>query len=296
MGANSKIEWTHHTFNPWIGCTKVSAGCTHCYAEALSKRTGLAVWGDNGTRRITSDAYWKQPAKWAREAEAAGERRRVFCASLADVLEDRAELEAPRQRLWALIRLTAKWLDWLLVTKRIENAVRMIPADVLALIWLGVSVEDQPRADARIPLLLQTPAAVRFLSCEPLLGPLDLQYPEGVFPGGPEMCRSGHECGCQGKPCEPPLIYGIDWVIVGGESGPGARPMHPDWVLSILDQCQAAKVPFLFKQWGEFSPITRTDGIHESPFGGQAMVRVGKKAAGRLIDGRTWDEYPEVKP
>lgn len=182
-------------FNPWRGCTKVSRGCANCYAEAGSKRNPavLGVWGDAGTRVIASESYWRLPLKWDRQAAKAGERRRVFCASLADVFEDRPELVSPRQRLFRLIGDTP-YLDWLLLTKRPENVLRMthdewcppVPGHVSqnagdghswkwpSNVWLGVSVEDQQRADERIPILLQTPAAVRFLSCEPLLGPLDL--------------------------------------------------------------------------------------------------------------------------
>ena len=248
MGENSKIEWTHHTFNPWVGCTKVSPGCTHCYAEALSKRTGLAVWGDNGTRRVTSDAYWKQPAKWAREAEAAGERRRVFCASLADVLEDRRDLDDPRNRLWDVIDTTKNILDWLLLTKRPEN-FEMIPNDLSEFIWKGVSTEDQDSADKRIPLLLQTPAVVRFLSAEPLLGPLCLgRFLHGHEDHGVDLSRPvGSKVGC----CvgyTPPL----DWVIVGGESGPGARPCRVEWIESIVAQCSAADVDCFVKQLGAY--------------------------------------------
>jgi len=220
MGANSKIEWTHHTFNPWIGCTKVSPGCAHCYAEAEAKRRGWAVWGDQGTRHVTSDAYWRQPLTWAREAERAGEHRRVFCASLADVLEDRPELEEPRKRLWSLIRLTANWLDWLLLTKRVENAEWMIPGDVLDLIWLGTTIENRTQR-LRVGLLQDAGAVVSFLSIEPLLehlGELDLR--------------------------------GVGWVIVGGESGPDARPCDIHWIRSIIRQCRAADVACLVKQLG----------------------------------------------
>jgi len=182
MGSNSKIEWTRHTFNAWVGCSKVSAGCTRCYAESLAKRTGLAIWGDSGTRHVTSDAYWQEPYKWATAASMFGERHRVFCNSLADVFEDRPDLSAPRHRLWRLILDTRHSLDWLLLTKRPEN-FNMIPLSLADSVWLGVSVEDQATADERIPLLLKTPAAVRFVSCEPLISPVDVsQYIRGYKP------------------------------------------------------------------------------------------------------------------
>lgn len=261
MGENSKIEWTDHTFNPWIGCTKVSPGCAHCYAESLSKRTGLAVWGDNGTRRVTSHENWLKPFKWARDAEKLGVRKRVFCASLADVFEDRDDLVAPRHRLWKLIHETRRSLDWLLLTKRPEN-FDTVPL-ALTDLWLGVSVENR-KAKERINHLRMVPAAVRFLSVEPLLedlGEIDLT--------------------------------GIGWVIVGGESGAGARPMRPDWARSIREQCIAASVPFFFKQWGEWLPDSQNHAIGGSSGDTQA-IRVGKKAAGSLLYGFEWKQFPAV--
>ena len=270
MGENSKIEWTDHTFNPWIGCTKVSPGCQHCYAESLAARFGKAEWGPTAQRVQTSEAYWRKPLGWARKAKAEGVRRRVFCASLADVFEDREELAPWRRDLFRLIEETPR-LDWLLLTKRPENVNAMIEAHSYASdaglwlsvndhVWIGTSVENQEQAERRIPRLLDMPAKLRFLSCEPLLGPVDLV---------------------------PFLQKGIDWVIVGGESGPQARWMMPDWVRQVQADCEDANVPFFFKQWGEWAP----------PAGGEwqfepEMVKVGKKAAGRLLDGRTWDEVP----
>ncbi|HMV87213.1 MAG TPA: phage Gp37/Gp68 family protein [Blastocatellia bacterium] len=301
MGQDSKIEWTHHTFNPWRGCTKVSDGCKNCYAETMSKRNPavLGIWGDNGTRVVAAESYWRQPLKWNREAETAGERRRVFCASLADVLEDRPELIAPRRRLFGVINETFN-LDWLLLTKRPENAQHLFDDvwrhfgwdDDLSVmnVWLGTTVENR-KAKERIDTLRQIPAAVRFLSCEPLLedlGEVDLT--------------------------------GIHWVICGGESGTNARAMRPDWARDLRDQCAAAHVPFFFKQWGEWLPgeqengkttYRRADngkafavsgnlnrqnfGTHEDVHSGSLItVRVGKKAAGRVLDGQTWDELPRL--
>jgi protein gp37 len=298
MGKQTEIAWTDSTFNPWIGCAKVSAGCANCYAETLmDKRMGRVEWGVNGTRVRTSDAYWRQPLKWNREAWKIG-RRRVFCASLADVFEDRPELSPWRTDLFALINATPH-LDWLLLTKRPENVIEMVVWDAPGCklpdnVWLGTSVENQEQADKRIPLLLTIPASVRFLSMEPLLGRVDFRKVPGF---------NRVDLNLRGW-----------WVIVGGESGHNARPMHPEWARSIRDQCQAAGVPFFFKQWGEwhhdppFSPTAPkrcymdTSGTrHEhrgSPDqfrnGHLAFDRVGKHLAGRLLDGREWSEFPVI--
>lgn len=250
MGEATKIEWAHHTFNPWRGCTHVSPGCEHCYAETLANRfPGThGTWGAGGTRVVSADAYWRQPLKWDRAAAEAGERHRVFCASLADVFEDRPDLVEPRLRLFSLIADTRN-LDWLLLTKRPENALRFfeVAADYMGLaladlvpwpnLWLGTSVEDQRRADERIPHLLACPAAVRFLSCEPLLGPVDL---DGRTPVGDPWLPSGLH----------PSSGFVDWIIVGGESGPGARPMDLAWARSLVAQGRTAGVPVFVKQLG----------------------------------------------
>lgn len=227
MGANSKIEWTDHTFNPWIGCTKVSPGCTHCYAETEAKYRGWAIWGKGKTRMRTSPSTWKNPIQWNRQAQQERQRKRVFCASLADVFD--AEIDPEwRSDLWEVVRNTP-FLDWLLLTKRPEKITKMLPAD-----WgdgwpnvcLMTSVEDQLRSN-RVEILTSTPARFRALSVEPLLGPVKLK---------------------------PEWLKKLDWVIVGGESGGHARPMHPDWARALRDQCAAAKVKFLFKQWGCWTP------------------------------------------
>ena len=264
MGKESKINWTTHTFNPWWGCVKVSDGCKYCYAESFSKRTGNNVWGVNASRRFFGDKHWNEPLKWNEAAKQVGERHRVFCASMADVFEDREDLHAPRTRLFDLIRQTPE-LDWLLLTKRPENIMPAIEkgfsiayddydlptVDMLANwdsgeppvnVWLGTSVENQKAADERIPHLLRVPAAVRFLSCEPLLGAVDIRF--GV---DPEPCdharRSCAEIGCCG-------MEKIHWVIAGGESGNGARPMQEEWARSLMQQCKGAGVAFWMKQLG----------------------------------------------
>ena len=320
---NSKIEWTDHTFNPWIGCTKVSPGCANCYAEGLmDKRLGKVRWGKGQPRQRTSAANWKQVERWNRDADegicvdcgtpirnygisidcccgqagAIGKMRRprVFVASLADWLDP----EVPIEWLAGLLDLIRRCphLDFLLLTKRPELwrdriiatanhcntgtlsdpsamtwawlhdwiAGRAAPINV----WVGTSVEDQARADSRIPVLTSIPAKIRFLSCEPLLGPVNLQ---------PASITSPYTSG--------PMNYywlsnGIHWVIAGGESGPNSRPMHPSWARSLRDQCIQANVPFFFKQWGEHDYRT---------------IRMGKKLSGRLLDGREWSEFPNAK-
>lgn len=228
---DSKIEWTHSTFNPWWGCVRVSPGCTNCYAEAFAKRTGNPVWGVQAPRRFFGDKHWDEPKRWNERCAKAGIRERVFCASMADVFEDRADLAPHRERLWKLIEATPS-LDWLLLTKRPQNIVRL-GHDVLSRCWLGTTTEDQQRADERIPYLLDAPAGVRFLSAEPLIGPIVLRWQV--------MGCKGHLAETFGNPL-------INWVIVGSESGPGARPMHADWARSLVDQCVKLGVPVFVKQ------------------------------------------------
>jgi protein gp37 len=277
MAKNSHIEWTHHTFNPWWGCQKVSPACDNCYAELWAKRMGHRLWGTDSPRRFFSDAHWREPFKWDEDARLSGHRERVFCASMADVFEHRADLNPQRIRLWELIANTPN-LDWLLLTKRPQNIARIAPwgNDWPANVWLGTSVENQALAAKRLPFLLKNPARVRFLSCEPLLGPLDLRQ---------WFRRNG--------------FYPIDWIISGGESGSASRPMHPDWVSSLLHQCQEFDVPFHFKQWGQWVPaqIIGTTKVaarlielkDERPI---EMVRLSKKLTGRTLEGATWDGLP----
>jgi protein gp37 len=205
------IQWTTYTFNIVWGCFFKSRGCIHCYAKAWAERLGFKLWGKGGMRRVMGEDYWKQPARWNRAAEKAGRRERVFCCSMSDVFEDHPTNNAERAKLWPLIRATP-WLDWQLLTKEADNIARFLPADWGAgypNVWLGVSCEDQENADKRIPLLLAVPAHVRFLSCEPLLGPLELF---GM--------RDTNGRGALGADC-------IEWVIVGGESGTEARAFDP---------------------------------------------------------------------
>lgn len=236
------------------------------------------MWGQSAPRRFFGDAHWKEPLSWNEEADSAGRRERVFCASMADVFERRADLNAERARLWELIEATP-CLDWLLLTKRPQNIENMVPWDGKwpANVWLGTTVENKFMAEKRLPDLLKHPAAVRFLSCEPLLGPIDLR---------PWMRKKGYKS--------------IDWVIAGGESGHHARPMHPDWAKDLLNQCKDFDVAFHFKQWGHWVPAEL---LKETVPGNLVkfqdaepvlMARVDKKTAGRILEGVTWDGIPRV--
>lgn len=274
---NSKIEWTHHTFNPWRGCAKVSPGCKNCYAEARANRFGSVQgeWGENAMRVVASDATWNDPRKWNKQAGKEGVRKRVFCASLADVFEDyqggkvvnhKLEVIAEtlletRERLFDLIADTPN-LDWLLLTKRPENIgsilyetigwVDTLRDQVPDNIWLGTSAENQEAWMRRVPRLLKIPARVHFVSCEPLISLINMPHAK-KYP---------------------------DWVICGGESGPNARRMKAFDARILRDDCQQFGIQFYFKQWGEFD--------HDGN-------RVGKKNAGRMLDGREWNQFPNEK-
>lgn len=271
MAKNSRIEWTTHTFNPWWGCVKVSPACKHCYAESWAKRVGKDVWGINADRRFFGDKHWGEPLRWNIVAGSSGERVRVFCASMADVFEDRRDLDEARDRLWRLIEATPN-LDWLLLTKRPELVLSMTPwkGNWPDNIWIGTTLETQKYADERLPHLASIPAAVRFISAEPLLGPVDI----GPWTGD------------------------LDWVITGGESGPKARPSSPSWFRDLMNQCMASDIAFHFKQWGDWAPgqgIALAKVRAETVEDGTTMLRVGKKVAGRELDGETWDELPAAK-
>jgi protein gp37 len=226
MAETTGIAWTDHTFNPWWGCTKVSPGCKNCYADTLSSRYGFDIWGPDKPRRFFSDQHWREPLKWEKRAAREGVRERVFCASMADVFEDNVDLLEHRARLFDLIEATPH-LDWQLLTKRPENVARLVPREWNegrwpGNVWIGASAEDQARLVQRMAHLARLPAPVRFLSCEPLLGPLDL-LSVGVLP---------------------------DWVIVGGESGPGARPFNVAWARSLRSQAHGTGIAFFMKQFG----------------------------------------------
>lgn len=278
MAENSKIEWTHHTFNPWWGCIRVSPACKHCYADTWARRLGLDLWSAKSPRRFFSEAHWREPLKWNREAVADGVRRRVFCASMADVFEKRRELDAWRDKLWPLIEETPA-LDWLLLTKRPEHVDAMVPwrASWPRNVWLGTTAENQHWANKRLPQLAATKARVKFVSAEPLLGAIDLRS---------WLARAD-------------AVDGVNWVIAGGESGPHARPMNPAWAEELRDQCVAAGTAFHFKQWGHWGPevesapkSARTVQVYGRDGVPVTLFRLGKHATGRNLDGRTWDGLP----
>ena len=281
----TSIEWATDVWNPVTGCTKVSQGCKNCYAERIAER----FWGERKftdvqlhPERLEDPLHWKKT-------------RRVFVNSMSDLFHP----DVPDifiNRLLYLMEVGAPQHQYLILTKRPDRMRNYFKGVSPAKnIWLGVSVEDQKTADERIPLLLQTPAAVRFVSAEPLLDPVDLS---AYLPLAKSDIR-----GLVYSPVGGPFL---DWIICGGESGPHARPMHPDWARSLRDQCFAAGVPFFFKQWGEWLPVSQSlhlsaGKIADVPYhcwdadpkpASAHSVRVGKKAAGRLLDGREWNEYP----
>lgn len=270
MAEGSKIEWTDHTFNPWTGCTKITPGCDHCYAEGWAKRSGLVKWGNHDRKRTTAD-YWKGPVIWNRNADKFealnGHRQRVFCASLADVFDNQADASW-RADLFALIRQTPR-LDWLLLTKRPFNIAKMLPADWgddgYPNVWLGHTAEDQPRFDDRWRHLEAIPAAVRFISYEPALGPLSVRN-------------------ARIKP---------DWLIVGGESGHGARRMPAEWARDVVAECRELGIAPFFKQWGlsENNPLLAGRVLSAEDV--KAIDPHGK--GGGLLDNQLVREFPPVR-
>lgn len=329
MADKTGIEWTDATWNPIRGCTRVSEGCRNCYAEKVAARfsgpgqpyAGLAQLTQSGPRwtgevRFISE-HLTDPLRWQRP-------RKIFVNSMSDLFHEAlsderiarvfAVMGLAFQHTFQVLTKRAERLP-LIGTERFQGLVReatrehprwLIPAEKgtghrfswpLPNVWIGVSVEDQKTADQRIPHLLKVPARVRFLSMEPLLGPVDLKrwlwnyVPTSEMPGW--ALNDGFLDGYE-------LAGNLQWVIAGGESGPGARPSHPNWFRSLRDQCQAASVPFFFKQWGAWGEAPGHEGSC-SLGGGRSvqvedMARIGKKAAGRVLDGRTWDEMPGGAP
>lgn len=271
MAQNSKIEWTDHTFNPWVGCTNVSPGCDHCYAEAWSKRSGLVKWGKHPRRR-TSEAYWRAPLKWQAAAASyqaqQGRRQRVFCASLADVFDNQVN-PAWRTDLFNLIDSTPA-LDWLLLTKRPQNIAKMLPKSWpdsgMPNVWLGTTAEDQVRFNQRWPVLSLVPAVVRFISYEPAIGPIRLDRTDDLQP---------------------------DWLIAGGESGHGARPMQATWMRDIIRDCEELGVAPFFKQWGTLknNPLISEHGM--SAKAAAASDPHGK--GGGLLDNQLYRNFPNPR-
>lgn len=351
MGTQTKIEWTDATWNPILGCSRVSEGCRNCYAETIAGRfgggketvysglthivNGRAVWTGQikETKKLLEPLSWRTP-------------KRVFVNSMSDLFHENVTDEM-RDRIFAVMALTPKH-TYQILTKRPERmlayfsglsddpdavrravevcnfahtTLRRAPRDTefdaltaiatgLPNVWLGVSVEGQEAADKRIPLLLQTPAVVRFISAEPLLGPVSLEE----LPSASGIGRYLDALSTAGVDPGALIPTKLDWVICGGESGPGARPMHPDWARSLRDQCQSAGVPFFFKQHGEWLSLVDYDpfvhGADTSRYTHQfawkagaqnadelpiSSYRVGKKAAGALLDGREWKQFPEAR-
>lgn len=298
MAEETGISWCDSTFNPWIGCDEVSPACDGCYARDLSERYGWAKWGPDEPRHRTAPAYWLNAHRWNASApeffRKHGRRRRVFAASLADIFDNKVPAFW-RADFWALVLATPE-LQWLIVTKRIGNAAKMLPADWgvgYANVVVIATVVDQAEANRDIPKLLRTPAQLRGLSIEPMLGEIDLHSISGpavdgqgtffdlVYRAGPgQFAASGLRLSNER----------IDWVIVGGESGAKARAMAPHWPRILRDQCQAADIPFHFKQWGEWKPVWK----HEAPGGIRSitMERVGVKLAGRKLDGIEYNGFP----
>jgi protein gp37 len=273
MGDTTEISWTDATFNPWIGCQHVSPGCDHCYAEAQNafrKWTSDGAWGPHAERRRTSAATWNNPRIWNADAPAFarshGRRRRVFCASLADVFDNKAP-KAWRSDLFRLIRKTPE-LDWQLLTKRPQNMARMLPPDWgegYPNVWLGTTTEDAERFRMRWPVLARIPAAVRFVSYEPAIAPLGAIEIGTILP---------------------------DWIICGGESGGHAREMHPAWARHVRDQCRALGIAFFLKQWGTYrsNPLVQEDALSLAEAGRRDLRTNGK--GGALLDGRLHREFP----
>ena len=353
MAETSGISWTDATFNPWLGCAPVSPACDSCYAEVSTPVKSLGViWGPGQERRRTSAQSWKLPVRWNRQAfweckdcgarfgtprdavcascaalatgtstgtRLSPARRRVFCASLADVFDNEVD-PAWRADLFELIVATPN-LDWLLLTKRIGNVRRMVEAatgstSLPANVWLGATIANQEEADRDIRKLLAIDCRVRFLSVEPMLGPISLRWAPYAHQAEGRGYREYLES--RGQVNEYEALRKLDWVIVGGESGSNARPMNPAWARTLRDECAAAEVAFLFKQWGENLPAElsphpdypkateawRLDQAgnrwHRPAEAGAATIdrvvytRVGKKAAGDLLDGRRHHAFPEI--
>lgn len=332
MSDASTIEWTDATWNVVTGCTKVSPGCDHCYAETFAERWRGTPGHhfENGFDLTLRPERLELPLKWKKP-------RRIFVNSMSDLFHSGVP-EDFIAKVWTVMEATPQHTYQILTKRhaRLRSVVRRIawrlptteerragqhghrayvqasellnehlgPPRVLPNVWLGVSVEDQQRADLRIPALLETPAAVRFISAEPLLGPVDLSQWMGALNCGCGSEPGGPFTGCSAG-CMELAPGGLDWVIVGGESGHGARPMHPGWARTLRDQCTGAGVPFFFKQFGEWAPtgrvgIGRSDprellvGKPDERGFREEIRRVGKKAGGRELDGRTWDEYPDA--
>lgn len=322
MAADTPISWADDTSSPWWGCTKVSPACTHCYAEGMSSRFKRGSWGPKGERALRVEACLSDLARFARRGLREGRPRRVFLGSMCDVFEQRRDLIIPRIHLWdGLAELSrgplADGIRVLVPTKRAREMAEYAEHHGWPRIcWAGVTVEDQKRADERIPYLLRVPARVRFVSAEPLLGRILLDNGESSWLtcDGRDISGTGDHYCCASYDNVGAHFHGIDLVIGGGESGRNARPCHPDWARSLRDQCSAANVAFHWKQNGCWVDVGDAHDLAESGYhradnervvnlaGGhgfhgenpRVMRRVGKRAAGRLLDGREHNDVPEV--
>lgn len=322
--AETSIPWTHYTFNPWIGCVEVSPGCANCYAKKdtyprVQRARGRELWGKDADRHVVSEAAWRRVLSWHRSAFTAQERRRVFCASLADVFEGHPLTAAPRRRLWGLIRRTP-WLDWLLLTKRPQNITRLLLEDLGHIgrdphdsetaawiaawlgqprnpstgfagvlpappknVWLGTTIEDQKRADERAPALLRVPALLHFASVEPLLEAVDLTrwcYPvheDELGIGGARPYVAANVNGVEGH---DPWVPGLDWLIVGGESGHHARPFNVEWARALHGTAQRSGTLFFMKQIGTRPMQQRMTSLSSS-----TRTADGSRVSLRILEG-----------
>lgn len=270
---NSKIEWTDKTWNPVTGCTKVSQGCKNCYAETFYERFN----GKGSFRKVICHEERLQiPKSWK-------QGWKIFVNSVSDLFHEDVPFDFVVE-VFEVMKETPQH-TYQVLTKRPERMrefMRDWRAPILKNVMLGVSVEDQAAANERVPVLVSIPAYRRFLSCEPLLGPIDFVTQRSGITG-----------------IDYTMLERIDWVIVGGESGHGARPMHPSWAKSIQQQCQEAAIAFFFKQWGNWKPkwaendFEYRSKVHTFPDGAQ-MIRCNKKDGGNLLDGVSYLEFPEV--
>lgn len=316
MSENTKIEWCDATVNHWAGCTAVSPACDNCYAKCMAGRLWGTEWGQGKPRYQFAGASDTLRAL-DRKAKRLGQPLRVFHNSLSDFFDNEVPV-AWRISAMQAIADTPNLIH-LLLTKRIGNVIPMMRDALVEAasengqsrwpglaywignwwdgrppsnVWIGTTIVNQEEADRDIPKLLSIPAAKRFLSMEPLLGPVDLNYAFGIPSGAGRGSCPMHLAGIAPEGLRVKGQQHLHWVIVGGESGPGARPMHPDWARSLRDQCTAASVPFLFKQWGEWAPNWLNDDAGQKIPGSEWVDRMGKKIAGRLLDGVTHDGVP----
>lgn len=306
----TKIEWCDITINPVVGCSKCSPGCDNCYAERFAARLSKHP---NPNIRNKYKGVVDERGKWTGESSLFDISvleslpkipKRVFVGSMTDIFHERASLIAVAKILDKIKKCPKH--TFLFLTKRPEKMREFISffssrffegGGIEKNIWLGVTVCNQEEADVKIPILLDTPAEKRFVSIEPMLGPVDLTRIDSCANENPDWYRVNAITGEHTDMCRPcPDVPKLDWVICGGETGPNSRPIHPDWVRGLRDQCASAEVPFFFKSWGEwtadysYDDAISTDGayIQDTPFS-----RIGKRRTGSLIDGREWNEFPE---